>query len=338
MSSSPPANMKAWLYSGTSGGLEKNLHLEPSAHAPPPPRPNEVLIQVLSAAINPADFKVPEMGPHARWVVGMPATPGMDFCGRVVAMGSNATRFSAGQLVHGSHSRPTKYGALGEYLVISADLIAALPDGVAIDHAASVGIAGQTAYQSLNGYVGANDKVFINGGSGGCGMFAIQIAKEMGCHVTTTCSTKNVEFCRGLGADEVIDYTVEEDLVATLRDRGIVFDHILDHIGFPSQLYFQCHHFLRAGGVFVQVGASALSTFVGRVAWPSFLGGGKRKYWIFMFSNNGQHAARLGELMQKGAVKAQLDSVYEFEEAVQAFEKLRSGRARGKIVVHVAKP
>ncbi|KAJ5173349.1 Polyketide synthase enoylreductase [Penicillium capsulatum] len=332
-----PTHMKAWLYSGTNGGLEKNMRLE-STRAPPPPRANEILVQVLSAATNPADIKVPEMGPHARWVIGMPATPGMDFCGRVAATGARATRFSVGQLVHGSQSRPTKYGSLGEYLLIAADLVAAVPDGVAIDHAASLGIAGQTAYQVLNGYVKAHDRVLINGGSGGCGMFAIQIAKDMGCHVTVTCSTKNIEFCRGLGADEVVDYTAEQDLVATLCDRGIVFDHILDHIGLPSELYFQCHHFLRPGGIFVQVGASALSTFVGRVAWPSFLGGGKRKYWIFMFNNNGEHAARLSELVQKGAVKVQLDSVYEFADAVKAFEKQRSGRSRGKIVVHVADP
>lgn len=230
-----------------------------------------------------------------------------------------------------------KFGTLAEYTTASAEFVVPLPDSVDVDSAAGIGIAGQTAFQTLSGYVGKGDKVFINGGSGGCGVFAIQIAKRLGCHVTTTCSTRNVELCRELGADEVIDYTAEKDLVGTLKRRGVVFDHILDHIGSPSELYFECHHFLRAGAAFVQVGASALTTFAGRVAWPSFFGGGKRKYVIFMFTNTREHLVTLGEWMKEGALKVQIDSEYDFENAAEALEKLRSGRARGKIVVHVAK-
>ncbi|OQE22008.1 hypothetical protein PENFLA_c013G01581 [Penicillium flavigenum] len=340
MASAKPSQMKAWLYSSTTNGLEKNLSFDASARAPPAVvHGNNVLVQVLSASLNPADYKVPEMGLVARkLVIGTPASPGMDFCGRVVVTGEDATEFSPGQLVFGCLSRPSQFGSLGEYLVASASLLAPVPEGVEVDHAASIGIAGQTAYQSLAGYVKPGDKVFINGGSGGCGIFAIQIAKEMGCHVTTTCSTKNLEFCRGLGADEVIDYSVQEDLVATLRDRGVVFDHIVDHIGYPAPMYRESHHFLAAGKTFVQVGASGVGTFVDRLIWPGFLGGGKRKYVVFFFKNTREDLVKIGEWVQKGAVKIQLDTAYEFEDAVKAFEKLRSGRARGKIIVHVAKP
>ncbi|KAJ5129089.1 uncharacterized protein N7443_006204 [Penicillium atrosanguineum] len=331
-----PSAMKAWLYSSTSAGLEKNMYLDSSARVPPAPCGDEVLVQVLSSALNPADFKVPEMGPHARHlVIGMPASPGMDFCGRVVTSGPGAG-FKPGQLVYGCHSMPMKFGALAEYLSISAKLIAPVPEGVSVDDAASLGIAGQSAYQALDGYVKEGDKVFVNGGSGGCGIFAIQIAKHMGCFVAVTCSTKNVELCYRLGADEVIDYTAVGDVVGALKKKGIIYDHILDHVGLPSDLYFQCHHFLRPGGVFVQVGASALTTFISRVAWPSFLGGGKRKYVIFFFKNTQNHTVKLGELVQQGVLKLQFDSKYEFADAVKAFERLRSGRARGKVLVHVA--
>jgi len=330
--------MKAWLYSSTTNGLEKNLTLNASTRAPPTVSGDNVLVQVLSASLNPADFKVPEMGLAVRkLVIGTPASPGMDFCGKVVAAGSNASQFSPGQLVYGCLSKPAQFGSLGEYLVASASLLAPVPEGVEIDHAAAIGIAGQTAYQSLAGYVSAGDKVFINGGSGGCGIFAIQIAKEMGCHVTTTCSTKNVEFVRGLGADEVIDYSAE-DVVARLRADGVVFDHILDHIGYPASLYRESNHFLKPGKAFVQVGASGMATFAERLVVPGFLGGGKRKYVIFFFKNTLKDLVKVGELVQKGAVKIQLDTAFEFEDAVLAFEKLRSGRARGKIIVHVAKP
>ncbi|KAJ5928378.1 Polyketide synthase enoylreductase [Penicillium verhagenii] len=333
--------MKAWLYTGTGGGLEKNMHLNTSARTPPPPKPNEVLVQVLVASLNPADYKVPEMlfGLAAKLVIGTPASPGMDFCGRVLATGSGsaATRFTAGQLVFGCASRPVKFGSLAECLCISADLIAAVPDGVAVEQAAGIGIAGQTALQSLDGYVKAGDKVFVNGGSGGCGLFAIQIAKGLGCHVTATCSTRNVELCRSVGADEVIDYTAEKDLSATLRERGVVFDHILDHIGLPYDLYFQCHHFLKPEGVFLQVGANSMAIHVGRVGWPKFLGGGRRQYTIFFFANKQAHVVAIGDMLQKGTLKVQVDSEYELEDAVKAFEKLRSGRARGKVLVHVCR-
>lgn len=332
--------MKAWLYSSTSGGLETNLQLATSTGGPPKLRTDDVLVEVVSASLNPADFKVPEMGTVARMVIGTPATPGMDFCGRVAATGPGVTDLSAGQLVYGCLSRPMQFGSLGEYLVISAGAILPVPDGVQADHAAALGIAGQTAYQSLDGYVTPNSdqKVFINGGSGGCGIFAIQIAKQFGCHVTTTCSTRNMEFVRSLGADEVIDYTSTDDLVSLLRRRGVVFDHIIDHIGVPAALYRESHHFLREGGAFIQVGAGAMTIFAERLLRPGFLGGGKRKYVALMFRNERDHLRILGEWVAQGKVKVQLDGVYEFEDAVKAFEKLRSGRARGKIVVHVGAP
>ncbi|KAJ6109577.1 hypothetical protein N7486_001812 [Penicillium sp. IBT 16267x] len=333
-----PSTMKAWLYSGTASGLEKNMYLDSSARVPPPLKGDEVLVQALSTALNPADFKVPEMASHVRHLaIGMPASPGMDFCGRIVTTGPGA-HFKPGQLVYGCHSMPMKFGALAQYLSISSKLIAPVPEGVSVDDAASLGIAAQSAYQALDGYVKEGDKVFINGGSGGCGIFAIQLAKYIGCSVTVTCSTKNIELCYRLGADEVIDYTAVGDLVRALKKKGIVYDHIIDHIGLPSDLYFQCHNFLRPGGVFVQVGASALTTFVGRVAWPSFLGGGKRKYVICFFKNTQEHTVKLGELVQKGVLKLQFDSKYDFEDAVKAFDRLRSGRARGKVLVHVANP
>ncbi|CAG8219566.1 unnamed protein product [Penicillium salamii] len=324
------STMKAWIYSGTTNGLEKNLTFDTSASTPKVSG-DEVLVKVLSASLNPADYKVPEMGMVAqKLVIGTPAIPGMDFCGEVISSGP----FMPGQLVYGCLSRPSRYGSLGEYLVVSANFLAPVPEGVEVDHAAAIGIAGQTAYQSLAGYVNAGDRVFINGGSGGCGIFAIQIAKELGCHVTTTCSTRNVDFVRGIGADVVIDYSAE-DVVAKLKD-GETFDHVVDHIGVPAPLYRESNAFLKPGKAFVQVGASAMATFAERLVVPGFLGGGRRKYVIFFFKNTKEDLVKVGEMVKTGAVKIQLDSTFEFQDTVKAFEKLRSGRARGKIVVHVA--
>ncbi|KAH1300946.1 hypothetical protein KXX11_004685, partial [Aspergillus fumigatus] len=161
------------------------------------------------------------------------------------------------------------------------------------------------------------------------------IAKALGCSVTTTCSTRNVPFCKELGADEVIDYT-QDDVLAVLRARGPVYAHAVDHIGLPEALYSQSHMFLLPGKAFVQVGALSMLTFVRRVVWPGFLGGGRRKYVIFMMKSNQRDIATLGEWMQQGKLRVEVDSTYELEDAVKAFAKLRSGRARGKIIIHVS--
>lgn len=326
--------MKAWLYTSTTGGLEKNLTLNPSARTPVP-APSQLLIQVLSASINPADYKVPEMPIVPRVLVSTPASPGMDFAGRIVSTGAEVSEFEAGQLVYGTTGIPTQFGSLGEYMVVGKDNVAALPEDVEPDQASTVGVAAQTAYQSLVPYVSKGDRVFINGGSGGCGIFAIQFAKVVGCHVTTTCSSRNVQFCKDLGADEVIDYTAE-NVVGVLKGQGQVYEHVIDHIGLPENLYSESDSFLRPGKAFVQVGAVSLSIFVNRLVWPGFLGGGKRKYVIFMMKHKKEDITQIGQWMQQGNVRAVIDSTYEFEDAVKAFEKLRTQRSKGKIIIHVS--
>ncbi|RAL06839.1 NAD(P)-dependent alcohol dehydrogenase [Aspergillus homomorphus CBS 101889] len=335
-----PTTMKAWLYTSTTPTLEANLTLHSSARAPPSPlQPSQVLIRVLTAALNPADYKVPAMPLISTALIRKPASPGLDFAGEVISTGSSAdtSTFAAGQIVYGTLDLPTQFGSLGEYLIARETNIHPVPEGVSIDHAATVGVAGMTAWQSIAPFVTADagERVFINAGSGGCGIFAIQIAKALGCTVTTTCSTKNVEFCRELGADEVIDYTAE-DVTGVLKAKGQVFDHVVDHIGLPAELYNECHAFLKPGKVFAQVGATRFPTFATRLLRPGFLGGGKRRYLPIFWKPNKEDLVKVGELIRDGKVKVVLDSVFEYEDAPKAFEKLRSERARGKIVVHVA--
>ncbi|KAE8145173.1 hypothetical protein BDV25DRAFT_75903 [Aspergillus avenaceus] len=331
-----PETMKAWLYSSATGGLEKNLELNPTARAPSTLRPNEVLIQVISASINPADYKVPEGSLLvAKALITTPASPGIEFAGRVVVTGPAVKDFQPDQLVYGSLGTPCQFGSLAEYVVCKESNLVRMQDGVDPDHVATVGIAGQTAYQSIKPYVSAGDKVFINGGSGGCGIYAIQIAKALGCHVTTTCSTRNVDFCKDLGADEVIDYSTE-DVMALLKSKGQVYSLVVDHVATPDNLYRESDSFLLPGKAFVQVGASSMLTFAHRLVRPSFLGGGKRKYVIMLTQVKKDDLAQVGDWIQQGKVKVILDSTYEFDDAVKAFEKLRTQRSRGKIVIHVS--
>lgn len=332
--------MYAWQFKTTSGGMENNLYL-PAAGVPKPHiTDDQVLVEVYSAALNPADYKVPELGLVARGVVPSPSTPGMDFCGKVCETGHKAASYHVGQMIYGVCSGPLGHGSLGQYIAVSKETIAAVPTGLKVDHMAGVGVAGLTAYQSIVPNVKSGDKVFINGGSGGTGIFGIQIAKALGCHVTTACSSANIELCKSLGADEIIDYK-SMDLVETLKKEGQVFSLVVDNVGTPSNLYKECHHFVVHHGKFAQVGAemgvSSAIQHVSNMLLPGILGGGRRKYEFVVLKAKHEALVQLAKWIDEGKVQTIIDSVWEYDDAPRAFEKLKTHRAKGKVVVHVKK-
>jgi len=335
------STMKAWQFSATKGGLEKHLTFNPSASPPPSTNlsPSQVLIEVISMSLNPVDYKIPELPFVGRLLIPRPASPGIDFCGRVLSTGSAASSLSPNQTVFGRLDAPTRFGTMGQYIIAPLAGTAPLPPGIDPDHAAAIGTAALTAYQCIIPHAKADDHIFINGGSGGTGTFGIQLAKALGCHVTTTCSTPNIQLCKDLGADEVIDYKTT-DIVRELKAQGQAFALAVDNVGTPPELYKAADVYLKEGAKFVQVGApmsvGAVWTIVSRMGWPTVLGGGRRAYEMLQVKNEREHLVRIGEWMQEGKVKPVIDSVFESRDAPKAYEKLKEGRAKGKIVVHVS--
>ncbi|KAL8926653.1 MAG: hypothetical protein Q9172_001689, partial [Xanthocarpia lactea] len=276
----------------------------------------------------------------ARFAITKPATPGIDFAGTLVQPAAGSI-LKPGQLVFGSTGTSVLAGgALREFSISKPESTCAIPDGVDPVDAATVGVAGVTAYQSIVPHVKSGDKVFINGGSGGTGTFGIQFAKAVGCHVTTTCSSANVEFCRTLGADRVIDYKQETVLDVLLKAEEPKFDHAVDNVGADEQLPLHCHKFLRPGALFIMVGGEPslknLTQALKLAFLPGFLGGVKRNMQWFWPEQKVQDLQQIAEWMQAGKVKAVIDSRFPFEQAVEAFGKLKTGRARGKIVINEA--
>ena len=253
MASTIPTKMKAWHFSSTSGGMEANMKINPQA-TPPPAKlaPDRVFVEVISTSLNPVDYKLAELPLVGRLAISKPASPGSDYCGKVLSTGSSV-EVQPGQLVFGRLDSPTQFGSLAECMVVKRAAAVPLPDGIDPDHAAAVGTAGLTAYQSIIPFAKAGDQVFINGGSGGTGTFGIQFAKAIGCHVTTTCSSPNIQFCKDLGADEVIDYRSTE-VIKELEAKGQVFSLFVDNVGTSDALYTRSHIFLKMGGNCVQVG------------------------------------------------------------------------------------
>jgi NADPH:quinone reductase-like Zn-dependent oxidoreductase len=353
-STSLPATMKAAAWHSTAGGIDKNLqatttHPLPKNAASLPP--NSTLARVSYGALNPVDYKVPELPLLGRLAFSS-GVPGMDFAGTVVQ--STQPHFQPGARVFGMLAPPVG-GSLGEYVVVGSGRQAcvAVPEGVELRDAATLGVAGLTAWQTVAPFVvatkpaaggeyagaAAGKKVFINGGSGGVGTFQIQIAKILGCHVTVSCSGKNAEFCKSLGADEVIDYRTE-DLVATLSRKGTQFDLIADNVfNGAAELYWNCGKYLKPEGTYVTIaGNAALSTvrnFLGCMFLPKFLGGGERTFKFVTCVANEEEFGRLVGWMAEGKLKACIEEEFALEKAGEAYARLKGGRTRGKLIVKV---
>lgn len=328
--------MRAWQFTSTAGGIEKNLKINPSVPLPER-KPNQHLVQVLAVGLNPVDYKPAEIPLVTRLILA-PCTPGLDFAGRILEPATGSS-LQPGQIVFGRADSGLLGGALAQYTVAKQDGVAPLPESVSPIDGASVCIAGLSAYQTIVPYVKEGSNIFINGGSGGTGCYGIQIAKAKGCYVTTTCSTGNVDLCKSLGADEVIDYKTQ-NVIEVLKTSGRQYDHVVDNVGADSDLYWKCHEYTRPGALYMGVGASVtfkafLDIFKMRL-WPGFLGGGKRKNVGFFLVPKTEELTQMGSWMSGGEVKAVIDARLPFEDVPEAFRRLKTGRTKGKIVVDVA--
>ncbi|OIW34871.1 NAD(P)-binding protein [Coniochaeta ligniaria NRRL 30616] len=332
-----PSTMRAAQWSKISGGLESSLKPTTAAKFPKGAQPlgaTSTLVKVAYAAINPVDYKLAELPVVNRFLFGRTATPGLDFAGTVVS--TNLAHLKPGQRVFGQ----AKTGSLAEYAVVEKGSIAPLPDNVSFRDAATIGVAGLTAYQCIAPYVKPGAKVLVNGGSGGVGTFVIQAAKAAGAStVTAICSGPNAELCKSLGADEVIDYRAENP-VAALKRSGRQYDHVVDTVFHSADMYWNCHHYLKPHGIYVSIAGNisprGMWDLVSVSLWPKWLGGGQRKFFQLMEKPNPRDYELVAQWMSEGKIKPVVEEEFALEDAGKAFARLKTGRTRGKLVVRVA--
>lgn len=303
--------------------------------AKPAPAPNEVLVKVHAASVNPLDWHYMRGTPYIVRLdsgIGKPENPrlGVDFAGTVEAVGTNVKRFKPGDEVFGG-----KFGSFAEYVSVREERAVVLkPANLTFEQAASVPIAAITALQGLRdkGKIQPGQKVLINGASGGVGTFAVQIAKSLGAEVTGVCSTRNVDMVRGIGADHVIDYTRED-----VTTGGQHYDLILDMVGNHSMLQYR--HALSPKGIVVVVGGPSDDPWIGPLAGmlkglmlSPFV---SQKVAPLLAELNKEDLTIVGDLMQAGKVKPVIDRRYKLSEAPAAIRYLEQGHARGKVVINV---
>jgi NADPH:quinone reductase-like Zn-dependent oxidoreductase len=271
--------MRVQKYTSTKGVLEKHLELYTSQPLPKL-SPHQHLLKVLAVGPNPVDFKPVETTNIGWPVAKKPATPGFDIAGRIITPADGST-LEPGQLVFGAVStNPLTGSALVEYFTSPTETICAGPAGISPLILAGAPIAPVTAHASLIPYIRPCSCVFTNGGSNGVGTYAIQNTKIASAHVTVSCSTANLELCRSLGADEVLDYT-QRPLLEQLREAR-PFEHVVDNVSSDPALYFQAHTYMSADATLVEVAGGPTTEFLrfapGALLWPTVLGGGRRKF------------------------------------------------------------
>jgi NADPH:quinone reductase-like Zn-dependent oxidoreductase len=292
----------------------------------------QVVVRVAAASVNPADWFIVTGKPYVlRLAMGrrVPrvAVRGSDVSGIVESVGAGVTRFTAGDRVFGAAD-----GSFAEYVVTAHSNLELVPESVDLETAAAVPMAACVALQAVRDHakVQPGQRVLINGAAGGIGTFAVQIAKLYGAEVTAVCSTRNVELMRSIGADQVIDYTVEDFTAGAER-----YDLILDNVA---------NHSLRAlRGVLTPKGVmipnngtegSWLLGSVGRLIRANLMSMFISQRFVTFLSNVTERDLReLAVMLENGTVVPVIDTVYPLVEVATALEHVGAGHARGKVLV-----
>jgi NADPH:quinone reductase-like Zn-dependent oxidoreductase len=296
---------------------------------------NEVLVKVRAAGMDRGTWHSMTGEPYLMRIMGFGfrrpknRVAGLDVAGTVAAVGSDVTRFQAGDEVFG-----ISRGSYGEYAAAREDKLAHKPLGLSFEQAAAVPISGGTAIQGLRdaGRIEAGQKVLIIGASGGVGTYAVQLARAFGAEVTGVCSTAKVDLVRSIGADHVIDYTREDYADGVHR-----YDLILD-IGGNSRLS-RLRRALAPKGTLVIVGGEEGGKWTGgfgrqlrAVGLSLFVG---QRLTMLVSKEHHTHLEAVSRFIKAGQVAPIVDRTYPLAEVPDAIRHLEAGRARGKIAITI---
>jgi NADPH:quinone reductase-like Zn-dependent oxidoreductase len=281
----------------------------------PSPREAQVVVRVKAAGVNPLDQKI-----HAGWLRGgfpleLPAVLGMEFAGVVAAVGPGASRLKVGDRVLGTAPR---LGAYADFIAVEEASLALFPAALDDVQAASLPVAGLTAWQMLRaaGELRSGQRILVHGASGGVGGFAVQVAKAAGATVFATASSENVAYVAGLGADVVIDRLTER-----FEERATSIDLVIDGAG--GELLDRSWSVLAPEGVIVSIAAMDIAAKT-----PA----GRRGLFFRMQGDPGR-LQRLAEDVAEGRLRSTIAAVVPLSGLAAVISGASSRRAPGKVVV-----
>ena len=284
----------------------------------PEPKEGEALVRVRAAGVNAIDWKYRAGYLKDFMPLELPHTPGLDVAGTVEGVGVGVSDFSPGDDVFGRGA-----GAYAEYAIVPVTALAHKPASISFEQAATLPIGGVTAWAGLfdTAKLEPGQRLLVQGGAGGVGSLAVQLAHWKGAHVMTTTSTGNVDYVRSLGADEVIDYT-------TTRFEEVVrdVDVVLDTVG--GEVTDRSWSVLKAGGILVVV--------AGMPEPEKAAAHGVRTSGVQSPEMTRPVLEELAKLVESGSLTPQLEPVFPLADAAQAHAVAESGHGRGRIVLQVS--
>ena len=308
----------------------------------PVPEEDEVLVKIMTAAVNPLDNMI--IRGEVKLIVpyAMPLVMGNEFAGVVEKNGKNAARFKPGDRVYGRMPLK-KIGAFAEYAAVKETALAVIPEYLSFEEAATVPLTALPAMQAFEVMdVHAGESVFISGGTGSLGAMAIPVAKSLGLHVYTNGSGDNEERVRKLGAEKFIDYRKEN-----YADVLSGVDHVLDTLGdreLPNEFKV-----LKEGGNLVSLRGMPNGRFARRSGMPLFkrllfqaagrkydrMAAAKKQTYDFLFVHeDGSQLDRIGRLFDKeNPLETSIDTAFAFDEINKALDKVKQGKSKGKTIL-----
>ena len=295
----------------------------------PTPGPKEVLVEVHATSLNASDHEFLTGSPaYVRaWGWSKPKHPilGSDIAGRVVEVGSDVGRFQPGDAVFGDILY--RWGGFAEYACAPEEALTMKPQGLTYEEAAALPQAGLVALQGLRHGAGVQpgQQVLINGGGGGTGTFAIQIARASGAEVTAVDSTSKLELMQALGADEVVDYQ-REDFTKRRSRYDLILDFVASH---PLRAYRAA---LAPGGKYLMVGGSVPHLLRTVLLGPMLSLAGSRKVGM-LFAKPNERVEELLGMIDAGQVRPVIGERYALDEVPEALRRLGAGHSHGKSII-----
>lgn len=298
--------------------------LQESNFAVPKVGPNQLLIEVKAAGVNPIDWKIRKG--NFRLITGrrFPKILGTDIAGIVKETGKNVTDFQVGDAVMAMINIMTGQGGYAEFAVTTPKYTCRRPPNLSFIEAAAVPGSAIAALQVLRSKASLNEgqHLLINGASGGVGTYGVQIAKILGAIVTGVCSGRNKGLVTSLGADKVIDYTEEN-----FTKQNQSYDVILDAVG--NLDFADCKRVLSPGGTFITIVPNAKKIMLSLLS--AFLPGKKCRFVSAMPNKN--DLLWLKEKIEEEKIRVVLDRTYPLVQAQEAHKYMEKGHAQGKVVL-----
>jgi len=312
--------------------------------ADPPLGPADLLIDVKASSVNPVDWKIRRGTQRGMIRYRLPWVLGLDVSGVVLKVGERVQGFAEGDEVFASPTH-RRSGCYAERVAVDAGMVAHKPPELSHEEAASIPLVGLTAWACMAKRLqqGPDQEVFIQAGSGGVGTFAIQLAKHYGAWVATTCSPRNAQLVRSLGADMVIDYRSQR-FEQVFAEKGLEMDLVLDALGGAER--DAAFGVLKRGGRLASITSGlpgyaekygpnlGLMAMVGATAGFMLRGyaAGLQPASVLR-SSSGAELTEIAALLSCGAIKPVIDRVFLMDEVAAAHAYMETGRARGKVVL-----